>query len=61
MVISYDFIRDIAHFDFMFLLGSDSSKINFEKLTTQNMDGSKNKKDFYKNAKPVKIEKPENI
>ena len=45
----------------MFLLGSDSSKINFEKLTTQNMDGSKNKKDFYKNAKPVKIEKPENI
>lgn len=56
VALSYDFVRDVAHMDFMFLIGSDNSKINFEKLTTQNIDGKAEKRDFYKNAKPVKIE-----
>ncbi len=60
-VLSYDFVRDIAHFEFMFLLGTDSSHINFEKLITKNMDGGNQKRDFYKYAKPVKIIEPENI
>lgn len=57
-VASYDFVRDIAHLDMMFILGTDSSKINFEKLTTKNFDGGEEKRDFYKNAKPVKIQQP---
>ena len=57
---SYDFVRDIAHLDFLFLLGSDSSKINFDKLITKDADGGREKRDFYK-SKPVKIEVPENI
>ena len=56
MVISYDFVRDIAHFNFMFLLGSDSTKINFDKLTTKNMDGGQEKRDFYKATNKNKIE-----
>ena len=58
-VLSYDFVRDIAHFDMMFILGTDSSRINFEKLTTKNMDGGDEKRDFYKNAKPIRIKRPE--
>ncbi len=61
MILSYDFVRDIAHFDFMFLLGTESSKINFDKLTTKNIDSREQKRDFYRNAKRVKIEEPENI
>lgn len=57
-VASYDFVRDIAHFDMMFLVGTDSSRINFEKLTTKNFDGGEEKRDFYRNAKPVKIQQP---
>ena len=61
MILSYDFVRDVAHFDFMFLLGTESSKINFDKLTTKNIDSREQKRDFYRNAKRVKIEEPENI
>lgn len=61
LLLSYDFVRQIAHLDFMFLIGTDSAKINFDKLTTKNMDGGSEKRDFYKNAKRVKIEQPENI
>ena len=56
LALSYDFYRSIGHLDFMFILGSDNTKIDFEKLTTQNMDSSKNKQDFYKKAKKVKVE-----
>ncbi|MBQ8476699.1 hypothetical protein IJ531_06535, partial [bacterium] len=56
IALSYDFVRDIAHLDFMLILGSDSSKINFEKLTTKDLDGSKDKQDFYKKAKTQKVE-----
>lgn len=58
---SYDFVRDVAHLDFMFLLGSDNATINFDKLTTKDIDGKQERRDFYKNAKRVVIEKPENI
>ena len=51
----------MAHMEFMFLLGTDSTRINFEKLITKNMDGGNRKRDFYKYAKPVKIVDPENI
>ncbi|MBR6298413.1 MAG: LPS-assembly protein LptD [Candidatus Gastranaerophilales bacterium] len=61
LVLSYDFVRDIAHFEFMFLLGTDSSRINFEKLITKNIDGGNRKRDFYRYAKPVKIVEPENM
>ena len=61
MILSYDFVRDIAHFDFMFLLGTEAAKINFDKLTTKNIDSREQKRDFYRNAKRVKIEEPENI
>ena len=61
LALSYDFVRDIAHMDFMFLLGSQNSRINFDKLTTKDIDDKQEKRDFYKYAKPVKIEKPENI
>ena len=60
LCVSYDFVRDIAHLDFLFLLGSDSSRINFDKLTTKDADGGREKRDFYK-SKPVKIEVPESI
>lgn len=60
LCISYDFVRDIAHLDFLFLLGSDSSRIHFDKLTTKDADGGREKRDFYK-SKPVKIEVPESI
>ena len=61
LLLSYDFVRQIAHLDFMFLIGTDSAKINFEKLTTKNMDGGAQKRDFYKNSQRVKIVEPENI
>ena len=60
LCLSYDFVRDIAHLDFLFLIGSDSSRINFDKLTTKDADGGREKRDFYK-SKPVKIEVPDNI
>ncbi len=61
VALSYDFVRDVAHVDFMFLIGSDSTKIDFNKLTTRDISGAREKQDFYKNAKRVKIETPENI
>ena len=59
--LGYDFIRDIAHFEFLFLLGTKSSKIDFEKLTTKNMDGSKNRRDFYRRTKKVEELEEEHI
>ncbi len=56
IALSYDFVRDIGHLDFMFVFGSDSTRINFEKLTTDNIDNAKQKQDFYKKAKTVKVE-----
>lgn len=56
VALSYDFVRDIAHLDFMFIVGSDSAKINFDKLTTKDMDGGQQKRDFYKRNKRIKIE-----
>ena len=61
LALSYDFVRDVAHMDFMFLLGSDNSRINFDKLTTKDIDDKTERRDFYKYAKPVKIERPEDI
>jgi len=61
MALSYDFVRDVAHLDFMFLLGSDNAVINFEKLSTKDIDGKQERQDFYKSSKKVTIEKPENI
>ena len=55
---SYDFVRSMMHLDFLFLLGTDSSKIKFNKLTTKNIDG-RNKRDNFKNQERVKIVKPE--
>ena len=59
--LSYDFVRDIAHMNFMFLIGSENAKINFDKLSTKDVDGGAQKRDFYKNAKPIKINAPEEI
>ena len=61
VALSYDFVRDIAHMDFMFLIGSDNTSMTFDKLTTKDMYGGAQKRDFYKNAKRVKIVTPENI
>ena len=61
LALSYDFVREVAHMDFMFLLGSDNSRINFDKLTTKDIDEKTERRDFYKYAKPVKIERPEDI
>lgn len=61
VALSYDFVRDIAHLNFMFILGSENTRINFEKLTTKDIDGKIQRRDFYKHAKRVKIERPENI
>lgn len=61
LALSYDFVRDVAHMDFMFLLGSDNSRINFDKLTTKDIDDKTERRDFYKYAKPVKIERSEDI
>lgn len=61
LALSYDFVRDVAHLDFMFLLGSDSTKINFEKMTTKNYDGGQEKRDFYKRNKRIKIEEKETL
>ena len=56
IALSYDFYRSAGYLDFMFLLGSDNARINFDKLTTKNIDSSKNKQDFYKKAKKIKVE-----
>lgn len=61
VALSYDFIRSMARMDFMFIVGSDSSKIDFDKLITKDIDDKNQRRDFYKYAKPVRIEKPENI
>ncbi len=61
LALSYDFVRDVAHVDFMFMVGSDSAKINFEKMTTKNYDGGQEKRDFYKRDKRIKIEEKENL
>lgn len=61
VALSYDFVRDVAHADFMFLVGSDSAKINFEKLITQGADKSQQKRDFYRHSKRVRIKDNENI
>ena len=61
VALSYDFVRELAHVDFMFLVGTKSSKITFDKLTTKDFDGGSQKRDFYKNNKPIKIDNPENI
>ena len=58
---SYDFVRDVSHLDFMFLIGSDNTAINFDKLTTKDIDGKQEKRDFYKNIKRVVIDDPENM
>jgi len=56
VVFSYDVVRSAMYFDFMLLLGSESTKIDFEKLTTKDMDGGKNKQDFYKRVKTPAVE-----
>ncbi|MCR5265795.1 MAG: hypothetical protein K6E29_04285, partial [Cyanobacteria bacterium RUI128] len=56
LALAYDFVREMGFIDIMFLLGSDNTKINFEKLTTKDIDGAKNKQDFYRKAKKVKVE-----
>ena len=61
LALSYDFVREVAHLDFMFLVGSKSSRINFDKFYTQNMDGGSRKLDFYKENKSIKIKELENI
>lgn len=61
VALSYDFVRALAKMDFMFIIGSDTSKINFDKLTTKDFDGKQQRKDFYQYIKPIRIEKPENI
>ena len=57
--LSYDFVRSMMHFDLLFLLGTDSSKIRFNKLTTKNIDG-RNKRKHFEGREKVKIEKPAN-
>ena len=56
LAFSYDFVRDMGYIDLMFILGSETSKMNFEKLTTKNIDSSKQKSDFYKKAKTIKVD-----
>lgn len=56
VIFSYDAVRSIAHLDFMFIIGSDNARIEYEKLSTQNIDNGKNKRDFYKSSKRVKID-----
>ncbi len=60
-VLSYDAVRSTAHLDFMFIVGSDNSKIEFEKFTTENIDDGKNKRDFYRNSKSIKINPDETL
>ena len=61
LAFSYDFVRDVSHLDFMFLIGSENTAINFDKLTTKDIDGKQERIDFYKNSKRIKIQRPENI
>ena len=56
MAISYDMVRDTCNMDFMFILGSDSTKINFDRLITKNIDRSNDKRDFYKKARINKVD-----
>lgn len=61
LVLSYDFVRDTARLEFLFLLGTESSRINFEKMTAKGFDGGNQREDFYKIPRRVKIVEPENI
>ena len=60
LAVSYDFIRDTANLNFLFLLGTESAKIRFDKLITETQETRK-EHDFYKRNQKIKIEKPENI
>lgn len=57
---SYDFVRSMMHLDLLFLLGTETTKVKFDKLTTKNIDG-RNKRGKFSKREKVKIEQPEAI
>lgn len=59
---SYDTVRNNAHFNFMFLIGTDNAKIDFEKMTIQNPDKLQKKTPLFNgNMQYRKVKVPENL
>ncbi len=59
---SYDTVRSNAHFDFMFLVGTDNAKIDFEKMTIKNPDKLQKKTPLFNgNMQYRKVKVPENL
>lgn len=59
---SFDIIRHNAHFDFMFLLGTDNAKIDFEKMTIKDPDKLQKKPSLFNdNMQYRKVKVPENL
>ena len=62
MAFSYDTIRHNAHLDVMFLLGTDSTKVDFEKMTIKNPEKLHKKTPlFNKDLQYRKIKVPESL
>ncbi len=62
MAFSYDTIRKNAHFDVMFLLGTDNAKIDFDKMTIKNPEKLQKKSPMFNGDMQYrKIKVPENL
>ncbi len=59
---SYDTIRHNAHFDLMFLVGTDDAKIDFEKMTIKDPDKLQKKSPLFNgDSQYRKVKVPENL
>lgn len=58
---AYDAYRERAMFDFMFLVGSDNSKIKYDKLTVKNPDKAGKQTSPFENMKYYRVKVPETL
>ena len=58
---AYDAYRERFFFDVLFLMGGDSSKIKYDKLTVKNPDKHGKKTSLFDNFKYYRVEVPETL
>lgn len=61
LAFSYDTYRERAIFDVLFLVGKDTAKLKYDKLTIKNPDKAGKKTSNFENLKYYKVKVPENI
>ena len=59
--LAYDSYRERALLDFMFLVGSDNSKIKYDKLSIKNMDKAGKKQSPFDNFKYYRVQVPDEL